>query len=61
MRRRHRLMIGIAAAAYAATVGLTIAVRAYQADTPTNAQIAFATEVSDLMLNEIVSALHGVQ
>jgi hypothetical protein len=57
MRHQHRLIVGIAAVVFAGTLGLTTAVRGQQDQPPTSDQIAFATQVSDLMLNELVSAL----
>ena len=56
MRHTHRLVIGIVAAGCIATIGLAAAAH-HDDDRPSTAQIAFAQEVSDLMVNEIVAAL----
>ena len=58
MRQTHRLGFGILVAACVATIGLTVAAAARDGDDrPSSGQIAFAQEVSDLMLNELVAAL----
>jgi hypothetical protein len=58
MRYTHRLAFGVLATACVATIGLSVATAAREDDgRPSASQIAFAQEVSDLMLNELVAAL----
>jgi hypothetical protein len=57
MVQRHRLVFGVVVAACVAALGLAAVVRANNDDGPSNRQIAFAKDVSALMLNEVVAAL----
>jgi hypothetical protein len=57
MVQRHRLVVGVAVAGCVAALGLAAIAHASNDDTPSNRQIAFAQQVSDLMLNEVVAAL----
>ena len=56
MRYTHRLAFGVLVAACLATIGLRVSA-AHENDHPSAGQIAFAQQVSDLMLNELVAAL----
>jgi len=57
MRQKHRVLYGIVCAGL--TVVFAVAVSTYASDDgpPSSGQIAFAQQVSDLMLNELVAAL----
>ena len=57
MRQRHRVLYGIAVTGLIAALGVATIASASDDGPPTSGQIAFATEVSDLMLNELVAAL----
>lgn len=56
MRLKHPIVSGAAVLAIAATLGVTAAGRGFDR-APSPESVAFATEVSDLMVNEIVAAL----
>ena len=56
MVQKHRVVFGVAAAVCIA-LGLAGVVRANDDDAPSARQIAFAKDVSALMLNEVVAAL----
>jgi hypothetical protein len=53
----HRSIYAIAVTSLTVTLGVTTIVRARAASTPAPADIEFAQQVSDLMLNELVAAL----
>ena len=55
MRQKHRVLYGIAVLGLVAVWG--VAVLARSADRPSSREVAFAQQVSDLMLNELVAAL----
>ena len=55
--RWHRAILGAAIAAFTVTLGVTVVVRGEQDRPPSDRDVAFATEVSDLMVNELVAAL----
>jgi hypothetical protein len=57
MRERYRVATRLAVACCLATVGTVVIAYANDDDRPTRGQIAFAQEVSGLMVNEIVAAL----
>ena len=57
MAQRHRFLVGIVVTGFIAALGLAAIANANGDDRPSNRQIAFAQEVSDLMVNEIVAAL----
>jgi hypothetical protein len=57
MRLWHRAILGAAIAAFTVTLGVTVVVRGEQDRPPSDREVAFATEVSDLMVNELVAAL----
>ena len=57
MRLGHRAMLGVAIAAFTVTFGVSVAVRGEPESPPSDREVAFATEVSDLMVNELVAAL----
>src|SRR5262245_54018673 len=57
MARKHSTALGILATSLAATLGLAPAIHAQDARPPSKKRIAFAQEVSDLMVNELVAAL----
>lgn len=57
MRLNSRAIYGLSVAVLTFTLGGAVALRAGQTGSPTNAQIAFAQQVSDLLLNEMVAAL----
>ena len=50
-------LFGAVITACIAALGLTVVARASHDEPPSSGQIAFAQEVSDLMLNELVAAL----
>jgi hypothetical protein len=54
---KYRMRYGIAVIVLAATLGGTVAVRAIQGGPPAESEVAFAQEVSDLLLNELLAAL----
>jgi hypothetical protein len=56
MRERYRVATTLAVACCIATIGAAV-ITAHDDDRPTRGQIAFAEEVSGLMVNEIVAAL----
>jgi hypothetical protein len=55
--RKHPLIVTMAITAWVAVLGFTAVARADHDDPPSPSQVAFATQVSDLMLNELVAAL----
>jgi len=55
--RKHSLVVTMVIAAWIAALGFTAVARAHQDDAPSASRIAFAKQVSDLMLNELVAAL----
>ena len=57
MRLWHRAILGAAIAAFTVTFGVTVVVRGEQDRPPSDRDIAFAREVSGLMVNELVAAL----
>jgi hypothetical protein len=57
MREKLRVAGWLATVLCVATVGMAVIAYANDDDRPTGGQIAFAQEVSDLMVNEIVAAL----
>lgn len=57
MIRKHSLIVTLAITAWIAVLGFTTAVRADHDAPPSPSRIAFAKQVSDLMLNELVAAL----
>ena len=57
MVRKHPVLSGVVIAGCIAGLGLVAAPNASDDQKPSSKQIAFAQEVSDLMLNELVAAL----
>jgi hypothetical protein len=57
MRQKHRLRFGIAVFALMAAWGVAAVVQARGDDPPSSTEIAFAQQVSDLLVNELVAAL----
>lgn len=57
MRLKSRVLYGVAVVAFATALGGAIAARASQGGPPSDSQVAFAQQVSDLLLNELVAAL----
>jgi hypothetical protein len=57
MRQSHRVRFGIAVLVSATVWGLAAVVQARDENPPSGREIAFAQQVSDLMVNEIVAAL----
>lgn len=57
MARKHSTALGILATSLVATLGLAPAIHAQDPRPPSANRIAFAAEVSDLMVNELVAAL----
>jgi hypothetical protein len=57
MRLWHRAILGAAIVAFTVTLGVTVVVRGEQDRPPSDREVAFATEVSGLMVNELVAAL----
>ena len=57
MIRKHSLIVTMVIAAWTAVLGFTVVARAEHDDPPSASRIAFAKQVSDLMLNELVAAL----
>ena len=57
MRQQLRVRFGIAVFALGAAWGVAAVVQAHDDDPPKNSDVAFAQQVSDLMVNEIVAAL----
>jgi len=55
--RKYSLVLGAIVSAWVATVGLAVGANAHDDQPPSSGQIAFAQQVSDLMLNELVAAL----
>jgi hypothetical protein len=54
---KYRVRYGIAVMVLALALGGTVLARATQGGPPTDTEVAFAQEVSDLLLNELVAAL----
>ena len=57
MIRRHSPTVTMVITAWIAVLGFTVAARAHHDDPPSPSRVAFAKQVSDLMLNELVAAL----
>jgi hypothetical protein len=57
MRLRHRVIYGTAITALTATLGFTVAARGSSDRAPSPEAVEFASQVSDLMLNELLAAL----
>ncbi len=57
MVRKQRVRFGVVITGCIAALGLTVVARASHDEPPSSSQIAFAQQVSDLMLNELVAAL----
>jgi hypothetical protein len=57
LRHTYRILAGTAGAVCIAAVSMGVVYANHDDDRPTQKQIAFAQEVSNLMLNEIVAAL----
>jgi hypothetical protein len=57
MRLQYRVLYGIALIALAGALGTAVVARASQDRPPSDSQVAFAQQVSDLLLNELVAAL----
>ena len=57
MRLKYRTLYAIAVMLAATALGGAIAVRAAQSGQPPASQVAFAQQVSDLLLNELLAAL----
>src|SRR5436190_9654630 len=54
MVRKHRVFFGVVITGCIAALGLGVIARAHDDEPPSNGQIAFARQVSDLMVNELV-------
>jgi hypothetical protein len=57
MVRKYRVLFGVVITGCIAALGLAVVAQARHDEAPSTRQIAFAQEVSDLMLNELVAAL----
>jgi hypothetical protein len=57
MRQKHRVRFGIAVCALVVAWGVTAVVQADDDRPPSGREIAFAQQVSDLLLNELLAAL----
>ena len=57
MRQKHRVRFGIAVCGLIVTWGVATAVYARDDDPPSGREVAFAQQVSDLLLNELLAAL----
>jgi hypothetical protein len=57
MIRKHPWLFGVVITCCVAAAGLAAVVRAHDEERPSPGQIAFAQQVSDLMVNELVAAL----
>jgi hypothetical protein len=57
MVRKHPFLYGLVITVCIAALGLVVITHATDDDAPSSRQIAFAQEVSDLMVNELVAAL----
>jgi len=57
MRLKYRVLYGIAVIGLVTALAGTVIARASQSGSPTDSEVAFAQEVSDLLLNELVAAL----
>jgi len=57
MFRKHPVLFGVVITACLAACGLAVIVHANDDETPSTRQIAFAKDVSDLLVNEVVAAL----
>ena len=56
MLRKHPLLLGVVVTGCIAALGLAVIADASDDDRPSGTQIAFAQQVSDLMVNELVAA-----
>lgn len=57
MSQKRRVLVGIVVSSFVAVLGLAVVAKASGDDRPSSRQIAFAQEVSNLMVNELVAAL----
>jgi hypothetical protein len=57
MVRKHPVFVGVVVTLCIAALGLAVIASADDDERPSNRQIAFAQQVSDLMVNELVAAL----
>ena len=57
MIRKYSVLFAAVTAACLAALGFAVVASASDDETPSNAQISFAAEVSDLLVNEVVAAL----
>ncbi len=57
MRLKYRVLYGIAVIGLVTALAGTVIARASQSGSPTDTEVAFAQQVSDLLLNELVAAL----
>jgi hypothetical protein len=57
VRLKYRVLYGIAVFSLATALGGAVVARASQAGQPSDTQVAFAQQVSDLLVNELVAAL----
>ena len=57
MLRKHPVLFGVVITGCLAACGLAVVAHATDDATPSTRQVAFAQEVSDLLLNEVVAAL----
>ena len=57
MRLKPTMIYGLCVAALTIALGGAVVLRASQSGSPTDTQVAFAQQVSDLLLNEMVAAL----
>jgi hypothetical protein len=57
MRLGHRVIFTTAVLTLIAALGITVAARSQAQHAPSSGDVAFATEVSNLMVNELVAAL----
>ena len=57
MLRKHPVLFGVVITACLAACGLAVIAHAHDDETPSTRQIAFAQDVSDLLVNEVVAAL----
>ena len=57
MARKHPVLFGIVVAGSIAALGLAAILYASDDETPSSGQVAFAQEVSNLVVNELVAAL----
>jgi hypothetical protein len=57
MAQKHSVLFGVVITGCIAALGMAVVARANDDEPPSSRQIAFAQEVSDLMVNELVAAL----